>query len=714
MDNDLIFGTETSDMLTGAGTDDVQIAAVPSTATPFDDALTRPFDAAQVVIPQGEDVVRVPVAPGEVVELPFPADAEFLARIDNGNLAIKVGDVTVILQGYVEAAGQTAPVIEAANGQPLDIATILASTDPNIDIQTAAGPAAGAQGQGADNTGGILTQFGEGAGLGGFTGAGALDATDGLGGGTVDQTGTLFVQFGLLDINLAPTADDSKRTVDEDHKILDGQVTATDPEGDALTYSLVSGPATGKLTFNADGTWTFDTDGKFESLNVGDHSPVTFTYKASDGVNESNVATVTIDVTGVNDAPKVTGGDSGLIIFENSPKKNETIQFTVTDVDDDPATAKYSIDAATLPAGVSFNSTTNKLTLDPNGHYDYLNKGESETYILTFVVTDAHGGTTTRDVSLEIQGVNNSTDAHNDHVFTNVDTGGGFLIPEWALLANDADRGTEDINGTGSDSGGTSSHSPGVGTNGQVGFTDDGTLSGSFKYQDTPDASIATVTVHNQAGGDLNGTTAGEILVGSGGGEKIDGKAGNDIIFGNGGADDIHGGSGDDTLIFAAGAQFHGDADTVTKDGGLTKAGTSEGDVLVLSADLKLGDPADAANLDGIETISMEQKYNGDPLGQSLTIGAGSVQQISDHTITPGGVFTSDKDAVRIDGDAVDHLYLSITKDAAPGGSWVDTGQVANGYQIYAHETVNGNAATTDAYVMVHAGVTVHVNTDQP
>src|SRR5690242_16617462 len=129
MDNDLIFGTETSDMLAGGNPgDDVQLAAAPAAdLPPFDDALTRPFDAAQVVIPEGENVVREPVTPGEIVELPFPAESQFLARIDNGNLAIKVGDVTVILQGYVEAAGQTAPVIEAANGQPLDIATILAS-----------------------------------------------------------------------------------------------------------------------------------------------------------------------------------------------------------------------------------------------------------------------------------------------------------------------------------------------------------------------------------------------------------------------------------------------------------------------------------------------------------------------------------------------------------------------------------------------------------
>ncbi len=119
------------------------------------------------------------------------------------------------------AAGQAAPVIEASNGQPLDIATILASTDPNIDIQTAAGPAAGPQGQGADNTGAFLTQFGAGAGLGGFTGAGAQDGTDGIGGGTVDQTGTLFKLFGLAAIttNTAPVASDDAYTTNEDAKL---------------------------------------------------------------------------------------------------------------------------------------------------------------------------------------------------------------------------------------------------------------------------------------------------------------------------------------------------------------------------------------------------------------------------------------------------------------------------------------------------------------
>jgi hypothetical protein len=211
---------------------------------------------------------------------------------------------------------------------------------------------------------------------------------------------------------------------------------------------------------------------------------------------------------------------------------------------------------------------------------------------------------------------------------------------------------------------------------------------------------------------DITGTAAGEILVGSAGGEKLHGGGGNDVVIGNGGADELFGDGGDDTLVFAAGSKIQGDADNVATTDGLEGGVSAHGDVLSFS-DLKLdfSDKASVATLGGIETISMEDRLAGEG-AQSLTIGAGSVEQLSDHTITPGGLFP-EREAVRIDGDAVDQLYLSISKD---GGNWTDTGVVENGYHIYAHETTGGNPATADAYVMVHTSVVgnVHLNQDAP
>jgi VCBS repeat-containing protein len=64
-----------------------------------------------------------------------------------------------------------------------------------------------------------------------------------------------------------------------------------DSDGDALTAVLVSGPSHGTLTFNADGSFTYDyTD------NPGLFDTDTFTYKAYDGECYSEEATVTITI----------------------------------------------------------------------------------------------------------------------------------------------------------------------------------------------------------------------------------------------------------------------------------------------------------------------------------------------------------------------------------------------------------------------------------
>ncbi|MFG2972156.1 FG-GAP-like repeat-containing protein [Streptomyces sp. NPDC048331] len=64
----------------------------------------------------------------------------------------------------------------------------------------------------------------------------------------------------------------------------------TDPDGNTLTASVVTGPAHGTLTLGADGSFSYQPVGAY----VGSDS---FTYKATDGTVDSGVATVTIDVS---------------------------------------------------------------------------------------------------------------------------------------------------------------------------------------------------------------------------------------------------------------------------------------------------------------------------------------------------------------------------------------------------------------------------------
>ena len=70
----------------------------------------------------------------------------------------------------------------------------------------------------------------------------------------------------------------------------------SDPDNDPLTVVLVSGPANGTVTLNADGSFSYTPDADFNGTD-------SFTYQANDGSYDSNVATVTITVNEQNDTP---------------------------------------------------------------------------------------------------------------------------------------------------------------------------------------------------------------------------------------------------------------------------------------------------------------------------------------------------------------------------------------------------------------------------
>ena len=59
----------------------------------------------------------------------------------------------------------------------------------------------------------------------------------------------------------------------------------------------------GLLTPNGDGTVTYDPSGRFDVLRDGDVAVDTFEYTIDDGMGGTDAATVTVEVTGVDDAP---------------------------------------------------------------------------------------------------------------------------------------------------------------------------------------------------------------------------------------------------------------------------------------------------------------------------------------------------------------------------------------------------------------------------
>jgi uncharacterized repeat protein (TIGR01451 family) len=126
----------------------------------------------------------------------------------------------------------------------------------------------------------------------------------------------------VVNANTAPVANNDAYSVDEDNTLTknaaDGVLkNDTDADNNALTAAIVSIPDPNKtqsFTFNADGSFDFTPKPDF-------NGPVTFTYKASDGIAQSNTATVTITVVSVNDAPSFTKGPDQTV-FEDAGAKS--------------------------------------------------------------------------------------------------------------------------------------------------------------------------------------------------------------------------------------------------------------------------------------------------------------------------------------------------------------------------------------------------------
>jgi len=176
-----------------------------------------------------------------------------------------------------------------------------------------------------------------------------------------DRTSTVTIDNVLLTDGAptaAPVAADDSYTVSEDDSIPSPQssgLLSNDSDPDTaltgLSALLVAGPQYGTVTLNADGSFIYVHDGG-ESLTDA------FTYQVSDGINLSNVATVSFLVSPVNDAPVLAP------IAPHMVEQGRTLTFTATATDPDDSNLSPESSALTYslgldaPSGASIDPTT--------------------------------------------------------------------------------------------------------------------------------------------------------------------------------------------------------------------------------------------------------------------------------------------------------------------------------------------------------------------
>ena len=92
-------------------------------------------------------------------------------------------------------------------------------------------------------------------------------------------------------------------------------------QGETFTYLKLTDPSEGAISSwnSSTGAFTFDPLTDFQDLRQGATRDVTFTYRTVNQNNdESNIATVTITVTGTNDIPETVSATTGSLICSTS------------------------------------------------------------------------------------------------------------------------------------------------------------------------------------------------------------------------------------------------------------------------------------------------------------------------------------------------------------------------------------------------------------
>lgn len=205
-------------------------------------------------------------------------------------------------------------------------------------------------------------------------------------------------------------AEDDKVTTDEDKPtVID--VLANDSPGSAGGAHIVdlTQPRNGKVVLNANGTLTYTPNRDWNGVD-------SFEYTVQNAAGERATATVHLTVKPVNDAPVVVSAPDHLVLDEDSAAGG-----VITVVDPDGDDVKF--DFGTVPEhGTVTISGGGALYYQPNADFH-----GSDSF--TVVVHDSHGASTTIQISVTVNPVDDPPVAHPAELALDEDTAISGTIP---------------------------------------------------------------------------------------------------------------------------------------------------------------------------------------------------------------------------------------------------------------------------------------------
>jgi VCBS repeat-containing protein len=178
----------------------------------------------------------------------------------------------------------------------------------------------------------------------------------------------------VIGVEAPPVANDdsgASYTTSEDSAFITGNVLTNDTDPnvfDSLSVAIFDASSTlGAVTYNHNGTFSYDPQAQFETLLTGEQDYDAFSYVVADTRGLTDTAMVTITISGVNDAPTISD-----IVDQRTDTSVPAgpIPFTVGDAD-------------TPLASLVLSTTVSNPALVPDGNVAFGGSGANRTVTLT-------------------------------------------------------------------------------------------------------------------------------------------------------------------------------------------------------------------------------------------------------------------------------------------------------------------------------------------
>ncbi|MDT5063794.1 MAG: hypothetical protein QOH63_4253, partial [Acidobacteriota bacterium] len=185
-------------------------------------------------------------------------------------------------------------------------------------------------------------------------------------------------------VNDAPVADSQSVTTNEDTpKAI--TLTGSDVDSSSLSYIIVANPAHGTLSGSAPNL-TYTPSANYNGTD-------SFTFKINDGSADSNIATVSITINAVNDAPQALNDSY-------STNENTTLNMPAAGV----LTNDTDVDSPSLTAILVSNASNGTAVVNANGSFTYTpNAGFSGTDSFTYKANDGAADSNQATVTISVK-----------------------------------------------------------------------------------------------------------------------------------------------------------------------------------------------------------------------------------------------------------------------------------------------------------------------